>query len=235
MSNEFHWTCPFCNRDTVITAERIHNDHTDLTIPNAEGPRRLTSHFIVCPNPKCKKTTLSVALFVRQTDQVGRPSAGKLVQQWSLIPSSRAVAFPDYIPQPVIDDYDEACLIADLSPKASATLSRRCLQSIIRDFWKVKPGRLVDEIEQIKDRTDPITCEAIDSVRKVGNIGAHMEKDIDLIVDVEPHEAALLIGLIETLIRDWYIAREERKTRLVEIKRMADRKDEAKKATAKTP
>lgn len=235
MSPEFHWTCPFCNRDTTITQERHHSGFTDLVIPNAEGEWRLQSLFIVCPNPKCKKTTLSVSLHILAMDQFNRAYAGKCLQQWHLIPASRALAFPDYIPQAIINDYNEACLIQNASPKASATLSRRCLQGIIRDFWKVKPGRLVDEIEQIKDKTDPITWEAIDSVRKVGNIGAHMEENIDLIVDVDPNEAEILIGLIETLIRDWYIIREERKARLLQIKQVADQKDQAKKGTAKTP
>jgi hypothetical protein len=83
---------------------------------------------------------------------------------------------------------------------------------------------LVDEIEQVKDKIDPLTWDAIEAVRKVGNIGAHMEKDINVIVDVEPHEAQLLIGLIETLIKDWYIAREERKMRLSQISELAKEK-----------
>jgi hypothetical protein len=138
-------------------------------------------------------------------------------QSWKLIPPSKAKTFPSYVPQSVLDDYREACLIQDLSSKASATLSRRCLQGILRDFWKVKPGRLVDEIEQIKDKVDSVTWEAIEAVRKIGNVGAHMEKDINVIVDVDPNEAKLLVGLVETLIREWYIAREERKKRIGEI------------------
>jgi hypothetical protein len=235
MSNEFHWTCPFCNRDTIITGERLHTDHTTLDIPNAEGAWYFWSQFIVCPNPNCKRTTLTVFLCDKALDVNGRAKAGKLLQRWCLIPASRALAFPSYVPQPIVNDYNEACLIQNLSPKASATLSRRCLQGIIRDYWKVKPGRLVDEIEQIKDKTDPLTWEAIDSVRTVGNIGAHIEKDIDLIVDVDPNEAELLIGLIETLIRDWYIVREERKARLQQIKQVADQKSQAKKGGVKTP
>lgn len=235
MSNEFHWTCPFCDRDTTITAERVRYSWTDLTIANAEGPWRLASQFIVCPNPKCKKTTLTVSLHIRESDRLGNGSAGKVLHRWSLIPSSRALAFPDYVPRSIITDYNEACIIRDLSPKASATLSRRCLQGIIRDFWQVKAGRLIDEIEQIRDKTDPLTWEAIDSVRRVGNIGAHMEKDINLIVDVDPHEAELLIGLIETLIRDWYVAREERKARLLKIKQVAEKKGKEKKGETKAP
>jgi hypothetical protein len=84
----------------------------------------------------------------------------------------------------------------------------------LRDFWKVKSGRLVDEIDQIKDRVDPLTWDAIDALRKLGNIGAHMERDINFLVDVDPQEAELLIGLIETLLKEWYVGREERKARM---------------------
>ena len=77
---------------------------------------------------------------------------GKPMQSWNLIPPSSAKAFPDYVPKPIRDDYLEACLIRDLSPKASATLSRRCLQGMIRDFWGIKKTRLVDEIEAVKDK-----------------------------------------------------------------------------------
>jgi hypothetical protein len=135
---------------------------------------------------------------------------------------------PDYVPSAVVSDYNEACLIATLSPKASATLSRRALQGMIRDFWKAKPGRLVDEIAQIKDQVGPDVWGGIEAVRKVGNIGAHMEADINLIVDVEPSEAKLLIGLIELLVREWYVARYERQRRLEELKRLGDQKNPAK-------
>jgi len=121
---------------------------------------------------------------------------------------------PEYIPQPVKDDYKEACLISDLSPKASATLARRCLQGMIRDFYGISKARLYDEVEAIKDKVDPLTWDAIDAVRNIGNIGAHMERDINVVVEVDPEEAALLIGLIENLVDDWYVARHERVRRL---------------------
>jgi hypothetical protein len=200
-----------------------------MTIPNATGNLRLEPMFIVCPNPKCHKFTLSLSLYKATQLPTGNYTRGELVQSWNLVPPSHSKAFPDYVPKQIIDDYNEACLICDLSPKASATLSRRCLQGIIRDFWRVKAGRLVDEIEQIKDRIDPLTWDAIESVRKVGNIGAHMEKDINLIVEVDPNEAGMLIGLIEILLKDWYVDREERRTQLIKIKSMADAKQPERK------
>jgi Domain of unknown function (DUF4145) len=140
--------------------------------------------------------------------------------------------FPDYVPPPILADYREACLIRDLSPKASATLSRRCLQGMIRDFWGVKKARLVDEIEAIKDKVAPATWSAIDAIRKIGNIGAHMEKDINLVIDVELEEAALLIGLIEMLIHDWYIVKHEREQHMAKIIAAAGTKDQAKAGSA---
>jgi Domain of unknown function (DUF4145) len=99
---------------------------------------------------------------------------------------------------------------------------------MIRDFWGIQKNRLIDEINELKGRIDPLTWEAIDAVRKVGNIGAHMEKDINVIVDVDPDEAARLIGLVELLIRDWYVIREERKKRLAEIIEIGKAKTDAK-------
>jgi len=41
------------------------------------------------------------------------------------------------------------------------------------------------------------------------------------IIDVEPAEAEQLIWLVETLLRDWYIAKFERTQRLKELEAIA--------------
>ena len=231
----FSWTCPFCNRPVTITDEDISSGRTLLVNHNnVEGKRSVTNTFIVCPNPDCKKFSLSASLCTVKIGgfQEGYKEARKL-KTWQLIPQSKAQSFPDYIPKAILDDYNEACLIKDLSPKASATLARRSLQGIIRDFWNTKGAKLKDEIEQIEDKVDPTTWQAIDAVRSVGNIGAHMEKDINLIVDVEPKEAELLIGLIEILLKDWYIAREQKKSHLTAVVELAKQKEAARKPKTK--
>ncbi|HDX8328447.1 TPA: DUF4145 domain-containing protein [Raoultella ornithinolytica CD1_MRS_4] len=117
----------------------------------------------------------------------------------------------------------------NLSPKASATLSRRCLQGMIRHVWDVKPARLIDEIKAIEGQIESSVWKAIDAVRNIGNIGAHMENDINVIVDVEPYEAEMLIGLLELLIQEWYIERHERQLRVQAITALAAQKKELKK------
>lgn len=213
-----NWTCPHCLRAVVITEERSSASEHCLWINNADGPQRLLTRFFVCPNVECRKFTLLASL------QGGKlsghefvPQAGIPPRTWNLVPDTRSKVFPSYIPVAVLEDYREACTIRDLSPKASATLSRRCLQGIIRDFWGARPARLIDEINEIKPLIDGATWGAIDAVRKIGNIGAHMEKDINVIVDVEPQEAELLIQLIETLLTEWYVARADRTQRMAAL------------------
>jgi hypothetical protein len=88
---------------------------------------------------------------------------------------------------------------------------------MIRDFWKISKTRLFDEIAELENKIAPQTWAAIDAVRKIGNIGAHMERDIDVIVDVDPEEAALLSNLIEMLLEEWYVRRFEREQKLQQI------------------
>jgi len=212
--NSFNWSHPHCERPVTITDNRQSIEHHTLNIGNAEGRRSLVSTYLVCPNPDCKRFTLTATLYESSYQSGGAGKMRAAVQHLNLVPDSWAKNFPAYIPHAILHDYREACLIKDLSPKASAMLSRRCLQGMIRDFWEVRPSRLVDEAVTIKSQVDPLNWDAIEAVRKIGNIGAHMERDIDVIIEVDPDEADLLIELIETLVHEWYINREERRTRM---------------------
>eukprot|EP01029_Cantina_marsupialis_P002668 TRINITY_DN1253_c0_g1_i7.p2 TRINITY_DN1253_c0_g1~~TRINITY_DN1253_c0_g1_i7.p2 ORF type:complete len:239 (-),score=38.14 TRINITY_DN1253_c0_g1_i7:2002-2718(-) len=225
----FNWTCPYCGRATTIVDSNQKISSVDFDIQNVHGDLRLKNHFIVCPNEECKKLTLLAELFTTEWTANWETKLTKdTVNSWNLMPDSFAKQYPEYIPMVIIKDYEEACKIRDLSPKASATLSRRCLQGMIRDFWGIKKGRLVDEINAIEDKVDPIVWKSIDSVRKIGNIGAHMEKDINLIIEVEPNEAQILIELIEMLIEEWYIHRYERELKMNSLIEMSKSKGEQK-------
>ncbi len=212
----FSWTCSYCNQNATITDSNLSTFLNKFNNDNKYGFVGIEIESITCPNRACKESTITARL-APLSGNYNLPTLGRAIMSWNLKPNSSAKPFPDYIPKVILDDYNEACLIRDLSPKASATLSRRCLQGMIRDFWGESKSRLIDEINAIKDRIDPITWQAIDAVRKIGNIGAHMEKDIDLIIDVEPNEAQMLIGLIEMLLKEWYVARYERHKQLEDL------------------
>ncbi|MBX5015978.1 DUF4145 domain-containing protein [Rhizobium lentis] len=231
------WTCPFCNHHQVVTDDNHHSSVMKLSIGKSKhGETGLAYTAIRCVNPACNEVGLSATF----AEMMFRNSVGwqvlKTVEDWQLRPSSSSKPQPEYIPAVLREDYFEACAIRNTSPKASATLARRCLQGMIRDFCGIAKGRLIDEIQELNRRLDggtaprgvePETIEAIDAVRDIGNIGAHMEKDINLIVDVEPGEAQALIELIEMLFDDWYIARHKREKKLAAVKAIASEKKAA--------
>lgn len=195
---------------------------------NAWGRVGLALRATGCSNPDCKQIELTVRLVEYGSGSNGPfPISNPTVHQtWRLLPQSSAKPWPDYVPQQIRDDYREACLVQHLSPKAAATLARRCLQGMIRDFGQVKGKRLYDEIEllanAVRDGTAPRdvsidSIAALTSLRKIGNIGAHMEADVDLIIPVDPEEAGELIGLIELLLEEWYVERHKRTQRFGRI------------------
>ncbi len=200
--------CSFCSMVMPITIDTcmrkyISFENRPISYDSAGKPIYSIScielTFLKCPN--CEQYTIYAEGMGDAVNDIDT----------TIRPTSDAKHFPEYIPKTIRDDYEEACAIVSLSPKASATLSRRCLQGMIHDFWDIKLKNLNHEITTLKDKITPDLWEAIDSLRQLGNIGAHMEKDTDVIIDIDPDEAESLIKLIELLMKEWYINREERK------------------------
>jgi hypothetical protein len=195
---------------------------------------------IKCLNDECQKLTLMISLFERQ-EQGHDWKVGERLRFWRLMPESSAKPQPDFIPEAIRQDYYEACWIAELSPKASATLARRCLQGVIRDFCKIQKDTLFLEIKALRELlkagtaprgVSPESVDAIDHLRQIGNIGAHMEKDVNVIIDIDPGEAITLLELIETLFEEWYVARDEREKRFARVASISADKKAAKKQSA---
>lgn len=199
--------CPYCSMVMPITDETCSSQYPSFHHPNGQymfpnaikyDSSCLEITFYKCPN--CGEYTINCLGIGDSVKDVNLPTR----------PQSLAKQFPDYIPKAIRQDYEEACAILNLSPKASATLSRRCLQGMIRDFWGISEKNLYLEIDALKDKIPADLWTSIDALRQLGNIGAHMEKDTNTIVDIDQNEAESLIKLIELLMKEWYINRQER-------------------------
>lgn len=120
---------------------------------------------------------------------------------------------PVEVPKEFAEDYHEACLVLADSPKASAALSRRCLQHLLREVSKVKPSDLYSEIQEVLDsgKLPSHIAESIDAVRNVGNFAAHPIKckSTGEVVSVEPGEAEWNLDVLEELF-DFYFVQPER-------------------------
>lgn len=203
--------CLFCgylvpnHYDTFREEEHYFSIRRSHFISDESMSDKIKIQSMNCPN--CHKVSIDIV-------GVGSQFPNRIMH---FNPISLAKVYPDYIPQAIRSDYEEAHAILNLSPKASATLSRRCLQGMIRDFWEISKARLVDEIDALKDFVDPSTKKVLDALRKLGNIGAHPEKDVNLIVDIEPNEAHKLLKFIELLMQKWYIERHDNEQLLQDI------------------
>jgi hypothetical protein len=239
MSNT-SWQCPYCNHHVTITEHNYKLYANFLHADTAHGMVGVQIFSRRCPNESCKEFDLTVTVNPVSRSREFSDRYREAIMTFNLRPDSIAKPQPDYIPTAIRQDYEEACKILHLSPKASATLSRRCLQGMIRDFWRekvkdLKKADLWQEIQAIQNVVEPETWEAIKATKDVGNIGAHMEKDVNLIIDVNPEEAKQLIGLLEFLFKDWYIAkhtRSEQSKRLRETAELKKRQKEAGKDNA---
>jgi hypothetical protein len=119
---------------------------------------------------------------------------------------------PKEVPKTIAADYEEACRVLSISPKASAALSRRCLQNLLRaNGYKAKD--LSKEIDLLLDETDakkaiPDSLRVtIDAIRNFGNFSAHPVTDLTTqqIIDVEDHEAEFCLEVLEEAFQHFYV------------------------------
>ena len=121
---------------------------------------------------------------------------------------SRKPAAPE-VPKELAEDYNEACLVLADSAKASAALSRRCLQTLLREHAKVRPQNLNKEIDEVLASKALPThlADDIHAIRAIGNFAAHPTKDTATgeIVEVEPGEAEWLLDLLVGLFGFYFV------------------------------
>lgn len=116
---------------------------------------------------------------------------------------------PTEVPPEFADDYAEACLVLSDSPKASAALSRRCLQHILREKAGVKHSDLAKEIQEALNNGHLPThlAESLDAIRNTGNFAAHpiKSKSTGEVVPVEPGEAEWNLEVLEALFDFYFV------------------------------
>jgi len=216
------FTCPFCASvmavDSSTCASRFPSFESTNGIPQVMGENSYKNSCIRLDFYKCPSCG---------EYSVMAKGMGSSVKSVSTIirPNSLAKQYPNHVPESIRKDYEEACSIVKLSPKASATLLRRCLQGMIRDFWNITgKDTLKQEIDAIEEMVHPEQWKVIQAIRQLGNIGAHMEDNVNLLIDIDAGEAENLIKLVELLIHDWYIRRHEQQQLYADILKANDTK-----------
>lgn len=224
----FNWTCPRCGAHTTIQDSDYTFQSHNVVVGTAKDKEgiRISHSVIKCPSPKCGLFTVDVdadyypvSKYQSGAKYIDANSKGIGPVGPGTFRFEPRVGRPlsVHVPESSRIDYEEACLILDLSPKAAATLCRRALQGMIRDFWKISKSTLAGELKAIEQQCEPALYQALMGLKGIGNIGAHPERDINLVVDVEPNEVSELLELLRLLDAEWYVAKAVRAGRLASI------------------
>lgn len=231
-STPFNWACPSCNVKTTITSSNFASNafRLDCDVTPDEKSVIVDGYLVQCPNAECDEQYVLIEAHHATTQKTGngtrfhanrtRPVGIASVVYYPTTP----VPLSSHVPKYVQKDYSEAYLIRTFSPKASATLARRALQGMIRDFWAISKPTLHAELTAIKDKCDGDLYGAMMGLKSIGNIGAHPERDVNQIVDVDPGEPEALLNLIHLLDQEWYVVRAERQRRIEQVKSIASDK-----------
>ncbi len=169
--------------------------------------------FAECPN--CRRIIVTLQK-LQNLQSVGyQPISEQVV--WP-VSSGRPPAPPE-VPDAIARDYNEGAVVLPFSAKASAALSRRCLQSVLLDTAKPKSKDLSSQIDEVLPSLPGYIAKNLDIVRNVGNFAAHEQKSktTGIIMDVEPGEAEWTLDVLDALFDFYYVRpkiEEEKRTRL---------------------
>jgi Domain of unknown function (DUF4145) len=125
--------------------------------------------------------------------------------------SSRGPLSSD-VPASIVADYNQAAIVLPYSPKASAALSRRCLQAVLRQAGYTQKDLAV-QIDAVLKETDARKAlptgvhNMLDAIRNFGNFSAHPITDQTTlqIIDVEDHEAEYCLDILDALFDHYYV------------------------------
>jgi hypothetical protein len=194
--------CPHCNIG-------IHNDlkpHDNLVqgyLQLTNGREIPSGHWTLYHQqcPECGETIIFLERNSGSSD--GR------VMNFLAYPRGSTRPIPPEVPDPYKQDYGEASKVLSDSPKASAALSRRCLQAILRDKAGTKSKDLFDQIEEVinSSKVPSHIAEGLHAVRNIGNFASHTIKSTTTgaIVDVEPGEAEWTLDVLDLLFDFYFV------------------------------
>ncbi len=221
--------CPYCSKEIHFEPSGFHAYSYNNSEENEESEEDETGFDVAhgfCPS--CTNLIVLVRDGAVQFDRSGERYLDPISSQEIVHPknaTSRPV--PQEVPEKYAKDFDEACAVLLASPKASAAISRRLLQTIIREEYKINGRSLAEEIEKfikLKDIPSYI-ADAVDAVRNIGNFAAHPLKDTNTgeIIEVEPGEAEWLLDVLEAVFDFVFVQPEKLKARKESLnKKLAD-------------
>jgi hypothetical protein len=186
--------CPHC-QEIVTFGYPFAPSGWSARLQTGSGGDTVFIYSSCCPNKKCKKPIVVAKITRDKKEQI------RLVHPFNVV---RTV--PPEVPQDIKEDFLEASAVLVVSEKASAALSRRCLQNLLTQQGYKKRDLFKQIDAALKDLPTRI-AENLDVVRVIGNYATHpiKYKSTGLVVDVEPEEASWTLDVLEDLFEYYYV------------------------------
>jgi uncharacterized protein DUF4145 len=190
--------CPHCNTGIhqAFTTSRIVDEGPSIVRKDQHNALPVPAYAWYLYHQRCPECRESIIRLERQVN-------GKVDASFMAYPSSGSRPIPSEVLEPYRQDFSEACWVLSDSPKASAALSRRCLQAVLKDKLDATKKDLYEQIEEVvaAGKLPSHIVDGLHAVRSIGNIAAHSMKSTTTgaIVDVAPGEAEWNLGVLEML------------------------------------
>lgn len=159
----------------------------------------------VCPNPECKRLILFL--------EVGRSG----IHCWGLGQANKSTLIhpkgfntpqlPPEVPPASSEQFYEACSVLPYSPRASAALSRMCLQNLLRQVAGVQPGKLKDELQQIIE-SGKLSSTIVQSIHDLYSNSSFLNsenQDCSILHPADQVEASLYINVLYQLFEYYFL------------------------------
>lgn len=109
----------------------------------------------------------------------------------------------DAIPSQYAEIFHESECVNNISPRASATLSRYLLQMLLHEELHIEKRNLEQELDEFQEKKD-VSSQLITMLhimRRVANFGAHPKKSTNSkeIIEVEKGESDIMLELLKEL------------------------------------
>jgi hypothetical protein len=159
---------------------------------------------------QCPECLLAIVKLVASTTVPQGQRGSLIVPEFIAYPSNATSRpLPAEVPDPYRQDFEEAVKVLPLSPKASAALSRRTLQAVLRNNAGTQKKDLFEQIEEVisSGKLPSHISDDLHAVRNIGNFAAHeiKSKVTGAIVDVEAGEAEWNLDVLESLFDFYFV------------------------------
>ena len=171
----------------------------------------LSSHL--CPSCKVKIVWMNEV----SNEKVGDQYLANVKSTTLLWPRNPLCRVPTGVPEPLASDFREAHDTLPISPKASAALSRRCLQMLILDQEGIHDRNLIDQVKELlaRNKLPAHLASELDAIRNLGNFAAHPQKDqsTGAVIDVQSGEAEWTLEILKALLTFYFVDLPESRAR----------------------